>query len=384
LKKYSTLYFLLGVTTAAYLPFAVMFLNESNISPQFIGIIVALAAIIKIFANPFWGYITDRIGSVKKVFLICLITSALLIQLFLAFRSEYLIAILYLLIALFVYSTIPLMDNWILQGIKDKDRNAYGIIRIWPCMAFGLSAFLLGKLIQETSINSIFPVYGLFTLITFGFAMKVKNNDIRIAKKIDINKVKKIFYDRNYLLFLLFCFLFYIPITGMYTFFPLLMESINGTKSQFGQSFFVMALGEISIYLFGKLLLKRMQPLMILFLASVFFTFTIFIYSLAAEPILIILTQLPRGMAQALFMLGFLYYLDKLAPVEFKATYHTVAVSVYTGLSGMVGNVLGGWLIEVLGIQKMLLIGAVMCFAISLSFLFLLRKPKRQIINDIL
>jgi PPP family 3-phenylpropionic acid transporter len=383
LKKYSILYFLLGITTAAYLPYSVMFLNEIHITPRTIGIIVAFSAIVKIFANPFWGYVTDRIGSVKNVFLICLMTSALLIQLFLIFKSEYIIALLYLLVALFVYSTIPLMDNWILQGIKDKDSNAYGNIRIWPCIAFALSAFFLGKFIQKTSINSIFPIYGLFALITIIFASKVKNNDRAKGKKINIKSVKKIFKDRRYLQFLLFCFLFYIPITGMYTFFPLLMDSLGGTKSQFGLSIFMMSICEVPVYLAGKHLLRKIQPVKIIFFATAFFTCTLLMYSLASEPVHIIIIQSLRGIAQALFMLGFLYYLDQLAPNELKATYMTVAVSVNTGLSGMVGNLLGGWIIELLGIQKMLFIGAVMCFAISGSFLFLVKKPKKQIFNDV-
>lgn len=384
LRKYSTLYFLLGITTAAYLPYSVMFLNEISITPQTIGLIVALSAIVKIFANPFWGYITDRIGSVKIVFLICMTISALLMQLFLVIRSEYLIAILYLLIALFAYSTIPLMDNWVLQGIKDKDSNAYGFIRIWPSIAFALSAFFLGRLIQETSINSIFPIYGLFALITIIFALNVKNNDRAEGKKINIKSVKKIFIDRRYLLFLLFCFLFYIPITGMHTFFPLLMDSLGGTKSQFGLSIFMMSIFEVPIYILGRHLLRRIKPIKIILLAAAFYSCSLLMYSLATGPVHIILIQSIRGIAQALFMLGFLYYLDQLAPIELKATYMTVAVSVNMGLSGMVGNLSGGWMIELLGIQKMFFYGAVMCFAISVSFLFLVKKPKKQIINEVL
>lgn len=384
MRKYSTLYFLLGITTAAYLPYSVMFLNEIRISPRTIGLIVGFSAIVRIFANPFWGFFTDKIGSVKNVFFICLTTSAILIQLFLVFRSEYIIALLYLLVSLFAYSTIPLMDNWILQGIKDKDSNAYGFIRIWPCIAFALSAFFLGKLIQETSVNSIFPIYGLFALITIIFASKVKNNERAKGKKINIKSIKKIFADRRYLLFLLFCFLFYIPITAVYTFFPLLMDSIGGTKSQFGLSIFMMSICEVPVYLTGKYLLRRIQPVKIVFLATAFFSCTLLMYSLVTEPVHLILIQSLRGMAQALFMLGFLYYLDQLAPIELKATYMTVAVSVYTGLSGILGNVLGGWAIELLGIQKMLFIGAMMCFAISGSFLLLVKKPKKQIVNDVL
>ena len=69
-----------------------------------------------------------------------------------------------------------------------------------------------------------------------------------------------------------------------------------------------------------------------------------------------------------------LYYMDEIAPPEIRTTYQTVAYPVYFGLSGIVGNMGAGWLIENLGYRPMYRIGLTVTLASTVVFFFVRRK----------
>lgn len=74
----STLQFVFWATMAAYFPFTVVFLQAKGLSNTAIGAILSLNSFISIFAQPLGGILSDRYRSVKKVFLLCMIISALI------------------------------------------------------------------------------------------------------------------------------------------------------------------------------------------------------------------------------------------------------------------------------------------------------------------
>jgi len=62
------------------------------------------------------------------------------------------------------------------------------------------------------------------------------------------------------------------------------------------------------------------------------------ILPIAILPIHIILIQALQGLSFALFLTGTVYYIDSLGPQKLKATAQTVAVALYSGMSGIIGS----------------------------------------------
>ena len=54
---------------ASYL--LVILLQERGMSNTVIGAVIAVNSIISIVVQPVWGALCDRVGSVKKIFLLC-------------------------------------------------------------------------------------------------------------------------------------------------------------------------------------------------------------------------------------------------------------------------------------------------------------------------
>ena len=65
---FSFLVLLFWGTFAAYYPFGVVILQEKGFSNTVIGTIMAINSMIVVFAQPFWGMISDRMRSVKNIY----------------------------------------------------------------------------------------------------------------------------------------------------------------------------------------------------------------------------------------------------------------------------------------------------------------------------
>ena len=65
--------------------------------------------------------------------------------------------------------------------------------------------------------------------------------------------------------------------------------------------------------------------------------------------------------------------MDSIAPPDIRTTYQTVAYSIYFGLSGIVGNMASGWLIENLGYRPMYWIGMTVTLTSTIVFFFVRR-----------
>lgn len=381
LGHYSVLYFLLAAALAAYLPFSVMFLNESGISVTTIGAILSVNSLIALCVRPVWGFLSDSVGSVKYIFIFTLAMSVILLQFFpAAAGSTYIIAGLYLAVTVFFVTLNPLLDSWIVQGIRGKDSKGYGNIRIYGCIAFAVSGYLFGRIIQATSINSIFPLFGILGLATIVVAVRTPNLPAKARPKIGLGIFRHILSDNRYLLFLVFEFLLFVPLFSVWSYMPIFMESVGGTKIQYGMVVFIGSMCEIPIYLSGKYIIRKTGPLQLIFVAALLHAIRLLLFSFITEPFQIIALQSLNGVSLALFTLGILYYLDELAPPELKTTYLTISISISHGLSGILSGYLGGWIIDNYTIRHLMRLGSLLCLIaitfFSVSTLILFRRNR--------
>ena len=116
----SALQFIFWATFAAYYPFTVVFLQAKGFNNTTIGTILSINSFIVIFAQPFWGMVSDRLRSVKKVFLFCMIVAALIIQFFPVISSVIGMALLLATLTMFESPLSPLMDSWVIQEIRNE------------------------------------------------------------------------------------------------------------------------------------------------------------------------------------------------------------------------------------------------------------------------
>ncbi len=347
-------------------------------------------SIATLVGQPLWGMLSDKIRSIKKVFLFTIIIASLLIGILPFLENKYLVFLVLPLIQFFFCCLSPLLDSWTIQGIKNSGKS-YGSFRLWGSIGFSLLVVINGKLISISFFNIIFIVYGIMTfatliLCTVFFKYNMSEGEVT-AKKLTLKEmnVGRLLKNVKYTVFVVLSCITFINMTSVYSFLATLIRQVGGDDNLYGIANAVSAISEVPILLISSMLVRKFKPQLLIFAGMFVYAIRLFIYSVAAGPELIILSQALNGLSYGLFLSGSIYYIDFLAPTELKATAQTVATGVYYGLSGVIGNVLSGSMITVFGIFSVYRVGAVIQLCVSALFILslLLGRKYSQAESDI-
>ena len=324
---FAALYFFFMLARAVFGPFITLYLEEKGLSPEQIGLITGINSFIIIISQPVWGIVADRIRSMKKTLILCMICQAVF-ALSLLFANEiFLIAIAFMIYTSFSSSEGPLIP--IFSGL--------------------LLAIALVLLFVKTGSAP---------------AKAVTLKEMQIGR---------VFRDKKFLIFLCYVFFMQLAHRGSFTFYPLLIKQLGGDTSLVGYASALMFVSEAVIMFLSKRMLKKTKPEILVMISSFAFVLWHFFFSICQTPGQVVLACLMDGPSFALFTIGTLYYMDSIAPPDIRTTYQTVAYSIYFGLSGIVGNMASGWLIENLGYRPMYWIGMTVTLTSTIVFFFVRR-----------
>jgi len=378
--QYSVLEFMFWATFAAYYPFVVVFLRNKGFSNTIIGTIVAINSLIVVFAQPFWGIVSDRIQSVKKVFIICLTAAIILLQPVPFISSAVFVGIVLALVTAFESPLAPLLDSWVIQGIKTEKNLYYGSIRLWGSIGFAVMVYIYGRLIDSFSTDVLFPILLLMGCLTVITCIGIKTDRPVSSDGVNLN-FNGLLKNYAYMSFLIFAMVIIIPHRSAFIFLPNLMELVGGSDGELGMVFTIMAISEIPIFLYSKILIRKFKPLNLILFSTIFFILRQALYLVSTTPFHVLAIQLLQGPSFALFINGAVYYIDELAPPELKATAQTFATSMFSGISGIIGSYVGGWMIDSYGLRSIYWIGVFVSIAISVLFFFSLNINRNRILR---
>src|SRR5699024_12625571 len=116
-----------------------------------------------IFSQPFWGFISDKFKTVKRIIVLC--TFMLFITGMIFFSMDGLIAFLITGIIFFFFVTPiePLGDS-MAQRRANEVGVSLGAIRSWGAVGLGASSLVVGGLLARIGIHCMIVVYVFFVL----------------------------------------------------------------------------------------------------------------------------------------------------------------------------------------------------------------------------
>ena len=366
--------FWFAMATVGYLT---VFLESLGFSPTQIGRVAAINSAVGIIAAPFWGMVADKIRSVKKVFLLCIITGSLLWALvpFTSRISVGPIMLCLILVPISMFFRNPansLMDNWVVQTANRENLN-YGGMRLWGSLSYAIMAISLSFILPKLGVEWTF--YMLFVLILplFAIATAIKGDSTLQKKPIPLKEMhlEKLFRNYYYITYLIFAIALHMPTQTSNTFLPYLIKNVNGNTAQIGMIMGYKALLEIPMLVLLKSLRKRFPLYYLLLGAAFFYTLEAFLYSGATSFYQIVLISTFHGLGGGLYIGTAANYVYTLAPGNLKATAQTVNGSM-TAIAGIIGNLFGGMLLDAYGVVAFyrligfLIIGAICIYVISI------------------
>lgn len=379
---FSALEFFFWAAFSTYYPYVVVFLRENSFSNTTIGVILSINSAIIILAQPFWGFVSDWVRSVKKIFILCMSTAAMLIFALPFFQHVIIIAILAAAITFFESPLQSLLDSWVVRGIQNKPGSNYGFIRLWGSLGFALMALAAGYLVELWGVRRIFMIFAGFTVIVMIICTMQKDEkpvEKSLFKHLNPTQLLK---NKPYMFFVIIATLVFIPLRSSMMFIPNLMDQLGGTDRQYGFLFSVSAFSEVPVLLLSGKLIRKFKPQLLIAVALGLFVLRQYLFIIVTTPLQLIMIQSIQGFSFGLFLSGTVYYIYAMAPDNLKATAQTFATSMFFGLSGVLGSYIGGFVIDRFDLKTLYWGGLVLTITGAVLFGFqTMLDHKRQIMS---
>ncbi len=375
-SKYATINFMFYFTMALG-GYITVFLQSIGLDAQQVGIITALNSGTGVISSPFWGMLSDKIRSLKKVIALTLVVGALLFALIPASSGMSVggLSLVFVLIPITMFfktPTMSLLENWMLRN-SAAERINYGALRAFGAFSYAIASLVLGYLLPITGVNFAFYANAVLAFPVLLMLLYTKSStDDAIDKKhltfkeMKIGQVFKNYYLMAYIIFSMFQ---RIPFQCAMTFLPFLVADIGGDTAQMGIIMGVRAFVEIPMMLLLKPLRKKIPLYYLIMAASSFFIIECILYSFANSFGMVVTISVLHGIGNGLMLTTGVSYVFSLAPDHLKATSQTLLSSM-NSIAGILGGILGGVFISMIGIKQFyLIVGLMMLIALGLFIL---------------
>ncbi|MBP1931283.1 MFS transporter [Ammoniphilus resinae] len=339
--------FLFYASMACIAPFIPLYFQDKGLSPTEIGLVLTAGPFISIFAQPLWGYVSDRRQTVKKVLLLIMVLALLASIGIFSADSFYPIWFFMLLFMFFMTPIQPLSDSLIIAYAQKRGLN-YGSIRLWGSVGFSLTALALGMALGNCGIGYLGLIYAVLLTLTIMTSLGLEDSSNRQAK-ISRRELSRLFGNTSLLWFLFLTLIVSIPARINESMFSIFMNSLGATKMEIGAASLVSAMSEVPVFLCMSLIFRRFSELSMFVLAALLYTCRWLLFSIVDHPTTLIFLQMSQSLTFTLFFAASLRYVTRIVPQELQSTGTAVLTATFLGLAGIIGNSLGGYLIDQFG-----------------------------------
>lgn len=339
------------------LAFNVLLLQDCGFTSTQVGIVMALNFMTGIVGPPIWGFVADRIRSMKKTFLIVMTATGIMTLLlpitrYVVLGSIPVVALTLPMFTLFRAPTGSLIDGWIVSVCNQYERLTYAQIRLWGSIGYAVMAMIFTFFAKQYSIAA--PYYMSVVLIAVVVLLAARQPDEQrgqvqqqMAEKVNPLRLLK---NYPFVVLLLFNTVLTLCSNASGSFMPYLIEEIGADATLYGVVAGCKALFEVPIMLFGRKLIERYKLSTLVGVVGILYVVEQVSYQFVQTLPQIFAAQCVQGCAYGLYLSVAIQYAYTLAPRELSASAQSmVTTTMFTG--SILSSLLGGWLIEVLSIR---------------------------------
>lgn len=377
MEAIKSFYFLYYAAAASLVPFLIIYYEQLGFSGRQIGFLAAIPPLVILVSAPLWGAAADATKQHKRLLMFA-IAGALVVVFFfsktIAFAWIIPVVVVY---AFFAAPIMPLVDastmDWLGEG-----RNLYGRIRLWGAIGWGVSAPLIGWLIEHSSVGWAF--YGYIVLMLGGLAvawfLPIRETS---AQQPFWSGLRLIAGNRQWLLFLAVVFIGGMCLAIVSNFLFLYMNGLGASKTLMGLALTFATLSELPILFYSNRLLNRWGARGLLMVALAAYVVRALAYTFISEPWMFLVVQLLHGLSFSAMWVAGVSYADSMAPEGLSATAQGLFSGVQLGLGGIAGGLIGGILYDELGATAMFRWAALAALVGLMVFALVSRSaPKKE------
>ncbi len=382
MKKTRLLYYVLFLIGFAGFSFSysqiIPFLTDMGFTAIERGYILSLSALIGIVSQFLFGIICDKMQRTKPMLMVSLVI--LSVSTFITYRlNNPLFSVMLIYSALsvgFFRVTSNLLETWV-YTIDEDTRQHFGVIRLFGSIGWALGAFLLGYLIKDFGYPALslamFPFLGLMLLLM----MPLKDSDYQEAStSFNFKDVGALLRNPQFLLVILvFFWVFLVFNMDALTVIDYMILLGAGTEV-IGFKWFLQALVELPLMIFGAALLIRYGLKKIVILATVTFIIRFVGIGLTDNVNLIIAFSGLQLISFPLILLSQKEAVNQQVPVHLRATGHLLMTSITSNIPVILMPLISSWAYSMMEINTFIVVAGISLIIPTLLMLNY-KEPKK-------
>ncbi len=338
--RVSVFIYLLFSTFSVIVFFLPLSLQDRGLDSGAVGTIIATGALIGIFAQPFWGYVSDKRKTVKKVLLFLLVTNFFLsIGLFSA--QTFLLIMVFFIVFMFFNSAAAPLTETLCVAYAYQHKKEYGRLRMWGEIGVGTASLALGFIIERIGISYIWYIYAGALLLAISASFLIKDTE-STPVPVNLKALGKAFSQPKLLWFLVLILLIAIPHRMNDSLLALYIKDMGATESRVGMAWLVATLSTVPALMFAGKLIKKWNEMGIIIIAAAAYAVRWAIYSFAESPTVLIYAQALHSITFPLFLVAAIQYLMSIIPQELRGSGQAVFAVTFGGFAGIIGSAGGG------------------------------------------
>lgn len=308
---------------------------------------VGFGSFVGILSQPFWGMVSDKYKTIKRVILLTL--GASIAMGMLLFTTDH-FSLLFLLVGamyFFLLPTDPLTES--LNYRKAQEHQiSFGSIRTFGAIGYATASLIIGWTVDQLGMDQLAWLFLGYGLLAFVFILVVSDAPAS-SKKLSKQELKQFFFYPKTLQFFLLVLIAATPHRTNDSFLGVFVQSLGGSTGAVGQAWFLAAISEVAFFALSARILQKWSEIKLITLATALYTIRYVLCALAPSAEWVVYLQLTQGVTFVIFYTATIQYLYRIIPEEWKATGQTVLAVLFFGISGIIGSIAGGWVFQQFG-----------------------------------
>jgi MFS transporter, PPP family, 3-phenylpropionic acid transporter len=337
-----------------------VYLKEIGMDSRQIGMWAAVTGVITLLTLPLWGFISDKIRSPKKTYLISMLVYAALFALLPAAGRAMATSALPLYALIVLYSLVKqpthsLQDAWFIGTTRPHGID-YSSLRLWGSFGFAVVSVGIGLTVEFTGIEPVFYLAGVFVLPLAVMCVCFKDKEYALqphhAAK-GAPKLRPWVLFKNYYFVTALIMVFVLSIYGALTvsFYAFILEHAGLKPQIFGLISGYGAFVQVFILLFIAKRCQRTPVPRLLIIGGLFGVLENLTYGVATGLPTMFLAATFWAVTISIFVSVLPTYIYSLVPRQYLATAQTLIGSAAMVLV-IIGNLVSGYLVATIGIAN--------------------------------
>ena len=340
--------------------FMSVFLEAIGFSAGQLGLITAFVSGISIVSQPTFGLISDRIRSVKRCFILCLVATALCalaIPALSQLKGAWLMAMVAMLMAMhfFFNPSNMMMELWLVRVNNNPELQIpYGSVRSWASIGYAAFSLAFVPILTVLHVRSVYYFLGGFAAVSCGLALMIPGRSEGGAISHKRQRLREMPFRSlvNYWIIgqIIFEILYQIPFGWRNTYLVFAIKELQADTSIFGALMFVSGICEVPMLLMIKRVAHRLGWAWPLVISVLIVALENVCYALGHSVVTLFAAQLLHGFGFALYVAARIQYINRTAPQGLEGSTQALINSI-SAVVNFIATAAGGFLVEAMGVR---------------------------------